>query len=104
MDNLNEINDASIKKEPFKFTGKAGEFFAIWIVNVALTILTLGIYSAWAKVRTHQYFYGNTFLADASFRYTANPVQILKGRIIAFIVFVMYSVSTSMDPIIAGGR
>ena len=103
MDNLNEVNDASIKKEPFKFTGKAGEFFAIWIVNVALTILTLGIYSAWAKVRTHQYFYGNTFLADASFRYTANPVQILKGRIIAFIVFVMYSVSTSMDPIIAGG-
>ncbi|MCW9030301.1 MAG: YjgN family protein, partial [Gammaproteobacteria bacterium] len=102
MEGTSEVSAAAIIKEPFKFTGKAGEFFAIWIVNVALTILTLGIYSAWAKVRTHQYFYGNTFLADASFRYTANPVQILKGRIIAFIVFVLYSASTSMSPIIGG--
>ena len=30
------------------FTGKASEYFGIWIVNVLLTILTLGIYSAWA--------------------------------------------------------
>ena len=77
---MEDLNEAGINNEPFKFTGKAGEFFAIWIVNVALTILTLGIYSAWAKVRTHQYFYGNTYLADASFRYTANPVQILKNQ------------------------
>ncbi|MDH5599731.1 MAG: YjgN family protein [Gammaproteobacteria bacterium] len=103
MDEVNAVNEASVTNECFQFTGKAGEFFAIWIVNIALTILTLGIYSAWAKVRTNQYFYGNTFLADASFRYTANPVQILKGRIIAFVVFMAYSISTSMDPVIAGG-
>lgn len=103
MEESNQVNEVSIKNEPFKFTGKGGEFFAIWIVNVALTILTLGIYSAWAKVRTHQYFYGNTFLADASFRYTANPVQILKGRVIAFIVFMFYYASSTMSPIIAAG-
>ena len=34
-----------------KFTGKAGEYFRIWIVNVCLSVVTLGIYSAWAKVR-----------------------------------------------------
>lgn len=100
---LSESNTTNNQTEQFQFSGKAGEFFAIWIVNVALTILTLGIYSAWAKVRTNQYFYGNTFLADASFRYTANPVQILKGRAIAFAVFMVYSISTSMDPVIAGG-
>ena len=31
---------------PFEFTGKVDEYFKIWIVNVALTICTLGIYSA----------------------------------------------------------
>jgi len=106
MQQLNESTESNTinnQTEQIKFTGKAGEYFAIWIVNVALTILTLGIYSAWAKVRTNQYFYGNTFLADASFRYTANPVQILKGRLIAFAVFMAYSISTSMDPVIAGG-
>jgi len=86
--------DNTITNEPFEFTGKASEYFSIWIVNVTLTILTLGIYSAWAKVRTNQYFYSNTLLDGASFRYTARPIQILKGRIIAFIVFMGYYASS----------
>ncbi len=36
---------------PLSFTGTAGDYFRIWIANIALTLLTLGIYSAWAKVR-----------------------------------------------------
>ena len=36
---------------PLRFTGSGGEYFKIWIVNLLLTIATLGIYSAWAKVR-----------------------------------------------------
>lgn len=67
----------------FDFKGEGGEFFKIWIVNILLSILTLGIYSAWAKVRTHRYFYGNTSVANASFDYLADPVVILKGRLIA---------------------
>src|SRR5690606_13973374 len=35
-----------LRREQFIFTGKAGEYFGIWIVNVLLTIVTLGIYSA----------------------------------------------------------
>ena len=34
-----------------QFNGKGFEYFKIWIVNIFLTIVTLGIYSAWAKVR-----------------------------------------------------
>ena len=68
MEEVNAVSESTVKTEQIQFTGKAGEYFAIWIVNVALTILTLGIYSAWAKVRTNQYFYGNTFLADSAFR------------------------------------
>lgn len=103
MENTNIENGTNIINKPFEFTGKSGEFFAIWIVNVALTILTLGIYSAWAKVRTNQYFYGNTLLDGTSFRYTANPKQILKGRIIAFIVFVIYFAASNVSPIIGTG-
>lgn len=71
------------------FNGKAGEYFRIWIVNVLLTIITLGIYSPWAKVRTNQYFYGNTYIGNSSFEYTANPVNILKGR--ALVVAIIFS-------------
>ena len=31
-----------------------------------LTIATVGIYGAWAKVRNRRYIYGNTYLHDAS--------------------------------------
>jgi uncharacterized membrane protein YjgN (DUF898 family) len=67
----------------FRFTGNAKEYFRIWIVNTLLTIVTLGIYSAWAKVRTKQYFYRNTSVDGASFDYVADPYKVLKGRLIA---------------------
>lgn len=74
----------------FEFHGNGLEYCRIWIVNVFLSIVTLGIYSAWAKVRTLQYLYGNTTLAGASFQYLATPQQILKGRLIGFGLLVLY--------------
>lgn len=82
---------------PFQFNGNGFEFFRIWIVNILLSIVTLGIYSAWAKVRTQRYFYGNTRLDDSSFEYLANPVAILKGRVIAFACLVAYSVANQVS-------
>jgi len=73
-----------------RFSCRAGEYFRIWIVNVCLSVVTLGIYSAWAKVRRKKYFYGNTQLNGASFEYLADPKAILKGRLIVFGVFVAY--------------
>ena len=95
---MSSADASQLQTRPFVFTGKAGEYFSIWIVNVALTILTLGIYSAWAKVRTNQYFYGNTCLDDVSFRYLADPKQILKGRIVAFVLFAAYYFSGMISP------
>jgi len=91
-------NTSSNQTLNFNFTGKAGEYFKIWIVNIVLTILTLGIYSAWAKVRNKRYFYGNTHLDGSSFEYTARPAAILKGRLIAFAVVVVYLLSVSFFP------
>ncbi|MGI1680086.1 MAG: DUF898 domain-containing protein [Cellvibrionaceae bacterium] len=83
---------------PFEFTGKAGEYFKIWIVNILLTVVTLGIYAAWAKVRNHKYFYGNTYVDGSSFNYTADPVKILKGRLIAVLLVIIYQASLYLFP------
>jgi uncharacterized membrane protein YjgN (DUF898 family) len=83
-----------------KFTGTAGEYFRIWIVNAALTIVTLGIYSAWAKVRTRRYFYANTVLDGQSFDYTAKPGTILKGHAIVGGALVAINVLSKVAPII----
>lgn len=86
---------------PLQFTGKAGEYFRIWIVNLCLSVLTLGIYSAWAKVRRKRYFYGSTMLAGSAFEYLGNPVAILKGRILVVLAFAIYSLSQHFVPLLS---
>ena len=88
---------------PFRFTGTAREYFGIWIVNLFLTIVTLGIYSAWAKVRKKRYFYGNTWVAEANFEYHGDPLAILRGRVLAFLAFVAYTVAGNFSPKLAAG-
>lgn len=83
-----------------EFRGKAGEWFGIWIVNILLSILTIGIYSAWAKVRTKKYFYQNTYISGRNFDYHATGGQILKGRLIVIGVFVLYSLLSSFAPLL----
>lgn len=85
-----------------EFRGRGAEYFRIWIVNVALSVLTLGIYTAWAKVRTQRYFYGNTYLAGQSFEYHASAWRILVGRAIALILFLGYSLSVVFAPFTFG--
>ncbi|MFN0080498.1 MAG: DUF898 family protein [Prosthecobacter sp.] len=92
---------AQERAHPFEFHGKAGEFFRIWIVNVVLTVLTLGIYAAWAKVRTRRYFYGNTLLDGKPFDFTGNPISILKGNLLFGGLFVIYTVAGSVFPPLA---
>ena len=93
-----KVEPATVFSEfPFEFTGDATEFFRIWIVNFALSVVTLGIYSAWSKVRTQRYFYSNTYVAGAPFEYLAKPIPILKGRIIAFVLFGAYLLSAQIS-------
>lgn len=92
----------SLKHYPVQFTGAGGEYFVIWIVNIALTLLTLGIYSAWAKVRTLRWFYGHTLIDGQAFSYLATPVQILKGRLIALAALVAYYAASYFAPLLAG--
>jgi uncharacterized membrane protein YjgN (DUF898 family) len=86
------------QKTGIEFSGTGKEFFKIWIVNIFLSIITLGIYSAWAKVRTNQYFYSNTSLLGSSFQYLAEPVNILKGRVIAVVLLAAYSIVNNLFP------
>lgn len=89
-------DDMSVQAIPEKqtialeFTGSGSEYFKIWIVNLCLTILTFGVYSAWAKVRRLQYFDRNTLLDGVPFDFHGNPITILRGRIVAVIVLFVY--------------
>jgi uncharacterized membrane protein YjgN (DUF898 family) len=82
----------SAQRRRFEFTGVGSEYFKIWIVNVLLTIVTLGIYSAWAKVRRLRYFYNNTKFAGSTFDFHGSPIAILKGRAIAVVLILLIQI------------
>ncbi len=98
-----QIAEASVPKiektAKVIFHGNGKEYFRIWIVNLLLTILTLGIYSAWATVRNNRYFYSNTEIDGHRFSYLAEPMQILTGRIIGVLLFAAYFLASSFSPI-----
>jgi len=85
----------------FIFVGTGTEYFRIWIVNLFLTALTFGIYSAWAKVRRLRYFYGLTVLDKNNFEYHARPKQILIGRIVVVAALIIYNLLAQIAPILA---
>ena len=74
----------------FTFTGSGREYFRIWVVNLLLSLASVGIYSAWAKVRRLQYFDRNTELAGARFDFHGKPRAILLGRVLALVLLAAY--------------
>ncbi len=85
-----------------KFTGDGAEYFKIWITNLLLTIVTLGIYSAWAKVRREKYFRQNTYIGQSNLDYHGNPKSILFGRIFALGLLALASASKFSVPLALG--
>lgn len=94
------INTARLRELPLVFRATGGEYFRIWIVNLLLTILTLGIFSAWAKVRRLRYFYGSTSLEGSSFEYHGKPIAILKGRLIVVGIYAVFLVTAQFWPVV----
>ncbi len=93
---------AKKKHDALEFRGDTIGYFKIWIINVLFSIVTLGIYSAWAKVRTNRYFYTNTFYKDKPFKYDANPISILIDRVLIVLLVgaFIYSFQFLQEPII----
>lgn len=84
------------------FEGSGFEYFKIWIVNILLTVITLGLYYPWAKVRNRRYFYANTRFEDRSFEYHATGKQLFIGYLIAMALFIAFAVAQQISPIASG--
>ena len=92
---------ALLGPQHFEFTGTGAEYFRIWVVNLLLTVVTFGIYSAWAKVRRLQYFYRNTRVAGSIFDYHGKPGAILKGRLFALVLVAAYKIALDISVVAA---
>lgn len=90
-------------EHPFIFHGNTREYFRIWIVNTLLTLLSFGLYSAWAKVRKRRYLRGSIELMQHRFEYLADPRRILVGNILVALMFLAYMVVGKVYPVVRFG-
>jgi len=85
-----------------RFTGSGSEYFRIWIVNLLLLLVTLGLYYPWAKTRKLRYFYGNTLVIGHPLGFHGNPRQMLRGFLLISVLMVLYGVAGRVSPVSGG--
>lgn len=83
--------DTRPRELALEFTGSGSEYFRIWIVNLLLMILTLGIYYPWAKARRLRYFMGNTLVDGQPLGFHGDPKKMFKGFALVGVLFALYS-------------
>jgi len=81
-----------------RFVGTGGDYFGIWIVNLLLLIVTLGIYFPWARVRKLQFFAGNTDVGGHRLQFTGVARQMFLGFSLAMVAFIAYYASEAFAP------
>lgn len=76
---------------PVQFVGSGGEYFRIWVVNLLLMLLTLGLYYPWARVRRLKYFYNHTLVDRHALEFHGEPRRMLRGMLIVAVFLSVYS-------------
>ena len=76
-----------------EFIGSPKEYWKIYMINLALTLLTFGLYRPWAKVRQYKYLYNHLLIDGIPMNFTAKPTRLLIGQLIvmAFIGLYLYA-------------
>lgn len=90
---------STAQRHPIKFTGSGSEYFRIWIVNLLLMLLTLGLYYPWAKVRKLKYFYNNTEVAGHALDFHGDPKRMLRGFLLTAALLLLYSFAGQHSPL-----
>jgi uncharacterized membrane protein YjgN (DUF898 family) len=90
---VNPIGNNASHTLPITFTGSGSEYFRIWIVNLLLTIVTLGLYFPWAKVRRLRYFYGNTLVGGHALDFHGEPKRMLRGFLLVGVMGILYGLA-----------
>ncbi|MFY7855033.1 MAG: YjgN family protein [Rubrivivax sp.] len=83
---------------PVRFIGSGSEYFRIWIVNLLLTIVTLGLYYPFAKARRLRYFHSHTEVGGHPLGFHGNPWVMFRGFLLIAALLVASQVTDLIQP------
>lgn len=101
--------------------GRGGELFVIFIINVLLKLVTLGVYHFWAKTRVRRYLWTQTSADGEHLEYTGTGLELLLGFLkvvglfvllgigvalvamnLPFVLFVLLGIGYVLSPVVVG--
>ncbi len=78
-----------------RFTGSGSDYFKLWLSNLLLTIVTLGVYTPWARRRRIQYFFRNTEVGPDPLDFTASSRSMVTSFVLVALVYGLIQVMSS---------
>ena len=97
-----QIKDEPNQSHQLTFHGTGGELFGIQMVNMLLTIVTLGFYFFWGKVKVRRYIFGQTEFKGDRFGYHGTGKEFLIGFLKAFLFFFLPLILLDVLPDLMG--
>lgn len=79
---------SAAQRHAVEFTGDWKSFCKIAFPNLALTIVTLGVYRFWAKARERRYLWAHSHVLGNELEWTGDALELLVGFLLALPIFV----------------
>ena len=92
------LTEQGPRKLHVHFTGSGSEYFRIWIVNLLLSLVTLGLYLPHAKARRLRYFYANTLVDGEALAFHGDPWRMFRGFVLLAVLMGCYALAGQLSP------
>lgn len=93
----------AIESYRLKFSGDGGVYFGVWLVNLLLMVVTLGLFTPFARRRKIKYFYAHTVVAGSPLEFTGGLRRMFIGYLLFFGIYLAYSIAAQTEQSIAAG-
>ena len=90
-----------LRRLGIEFTGSGSEYFRIWIVNLLLILVTVGLYLPFAKARRIRYFYANTHVDGQALGFHGDPWKMFRGFLLLVVLMGAYFAAGQFSPMAA---
>lgn len=84
----------AIEAHPLNFSGTGSGYARVWLVNLLLNALTLGLYTPWARRRTAVYFYDHTEVAHAPLEFVAQQKRMVLGFLMLVGLYLAFQIAS----------
>jgi uncharacterized membrane protein YjgN (DUF898 family) len=88
--------------QKLEYDGRIGPLYGIFIKNILLSLITLGIYRFWGKTNLRRYAWSHVSLQGQRFEYTGTGGELFIGFLIVFVFYILIFIALAVGVVVFG--